>query len=418
MKVAIVHDWFVGGGAERVVYELHKMYPEAPIYTAFCSPEWRRRLARAQVVTSYMQRWPFSKMRKFLPVLRAVWFSRLNLDGYDLVISSSGAEAKAVKVRKPAIHINYCHAPTHYYWSRYDDYMKHPGFGRLDPLARLGLRLLVGPLRRWDFKTAQRPDYMIANSNFIKDQIKKYYRRDAEVIHPPVDIDRFKIPYAKTAKATQAATAQGASEDRKGDVRDGTLTADRSLQHSDVAASASGTVGSAGRQAGAVRRFGFLAAGRQAPYKQIDLAVAACTKLGLPLTVVGSGPDHQRLIKMAGPSVNFVVGASDQAVVKYFQSAEAFIFPGVDDFGIVAVEALAAGMPVIAYKAGGALDYIEPGKTGVFFTEQTIESLANALANFSANKFDSAEIQKTAEQFSAAQFAAKFQAFVASALNN
>jgi hypothetical protein len=173
MKVAIVHDWFVGGGAERVVYELHKMYPNAPIYTAYCSEQWQSRLASTQVITSYMQHWPFSKLRKFLPPLRARWFSRLNLDAYDLVISSSGAEAKAVKVKKPAIHINYCHAPTHYYWGRYDEYMKNPGFGIFDPLSRLGLKLLVGPMRRWDLKAAQRPDYMIANSNFIKDQ-KKY----------------------------------------------------------------------------------------------------------------------------------------------------------------------------------------------------------------------------------------------------
>ncbi len=364
MKVAIVHDWFVGGGAERVVYELHKMYPEAPIYTAYCSPEWRRRLDN-KTITSYMQNWPFSKLRKFLPGLRAIWFSRLKLDGYDLVISSSGAEAKAVKVKKPAIHINYCHAPTHYYWSRYDEYMKHPGFGRFDRLARLGLKLLVGPLRRWDFKAAQRPHYMIANSTYTKAQIKKYYRREAEVIHPPVDIERFKI-----------------------------------LNKSSIP------------------RKGFLAAGRQTPYKRTDLAVEACTKLGLALTVVGHGPDHQRLVKMAGPSVNFVTGASDQAVVRYFQSAEAFIFPGIDDFGIVAVEALAAGTPVIAYKAGGALDYVEPGKTGSFFNEQTADFLSDVLNKFSAKKFDSAQIQKTAAKFSPAEFTAKFQGFVDSVLNN
>lgn len=360
MRVAIVHDWFVGGGAERVVYELHKMYPDAPIYTAYCSQEWRRRLDD-KVITSYMQRWPFSRMRKFLPVLRAVWFSRLNLSGYDLVISSSGAEAKAVKVKKPAIHINYCNAPTHYYWARYDEYMKRPGFGRLDPLARLGLRLLVGPLRRWDRNAAQRPDFMLANSNFTKQQIKKYYGRDAEVIHPPVDVDRFKI---------------------------------------------------AGKSG--ISRSGFLAAGRQTPYKRIDLAVEACTKLNLPLTVIGNGPEHQRLIKLAGPTVNFVVGASDQAVVKYFQSAEAFIFPGIDDFGIVAVEALAAGTPVIAYKAGGALDYVDPRKTGIFFRPQTVESLADALTEFPAQKFSAGQIQKTAEQFSAANFAMQFQSFVSS----
>lgn len=359
MKVAIVHDWFVGGGAERVVYEIHKLYPEAPIYSAYCSDEWRQKLAPATVYTSYMQRWPFSKMRKFLPILRAIWFSRLKLGEYDLVISSSGAEAKGVRVKGPAVHINYCHAPTHYYWNRYDEYMQNPGFGLLDPLARLGLKILVGPMRRWDYRAAQRPDFMIANSSFTKGQIKKYYGRESVVIHPPVDIDRFK------------------------------------------------------NKSGAART-GFLVAGRQTPYKRIDLAVAAGTKLGLPLTVVGNGPDHQKLVKMAGPTVKFVVGASDQEVVKYFQSAEAFIFPGIDDFGIVAIEALGAGTPVIAYKAGGALDYIEAGKTGLFFDQQTVESLAKAMSKFSPAKFDHAQIRKAAQRFSAAEFAASFRNFIQS----
>lgn len=359
LSVAIVHDWFVGGGAERVVYELHKMYPQAPIYTAYCSPQWRQRLSGAKITTSYMQRWPFSKMRKFLPPLRALWFSRLDLSGYDLVISSSGAEAKAVKVKSPAIHINYCHAPTHYYWSRYDDYLKNPGFGALDPLARLGLKLLIGPMRRWDYKAAQRPTHMIANSNYIRQQIKKYYGREAEVIHPPVDIDRFKI-----------------------------------LNKSSIS------------------RSGFLAAGRQTPYKRIDLAVQACSQLDLPLTVVGNGPDHKKLKKIAGPTISFVERPDDQEIVKYFQSAQAFIFPGVDDFGIVAVEALAAGTPVIAYKAGGALDYVEPGKTGEFFEHQTKDSLMTALKKFNPEKFDPAALQKSAAKFSPAEFKNKMRSYV------
>lgn len=359
MKVAIVHDWFVGGGAERVVYELHKMYPEAPIYTSYCSDEWRQKLAPAQVITGYMQRWPFSKLRKFLPPLRARWFSRLDLSGYDLVISSSGAEAKAVKVKPPAIHVNYCHAPTHYYWSRYEEYMKNPGFGLLDPLARLGLKLLVGPMRRWDYKAAQRPNFMIANSNFIKEQIKKYYGRDAVVIHPPVDIDRFKI-------------------------------LNKSI----------------------IYRKGYLAAGRQTPYKRIDLAIAACSQLSLPLTVVGSGPDHAKLVKMAGPTITFVQRPDDQQIVKYFQSAEAFIFPGVDDFGIVAVEALAAGAPVIAYQAGGALDYVQTDKTGEFFSPQTTDALASALKNFNSAKYNPDNLQKAAAAFSPRVFQDNFSNFI------
>jgi glycosyltransferase involved in cell wall biosynthesis len=335
------------------------MYPDAPIYTSYCSPQWRKKLSGTKVITSYMQHWPFSKLRKFLPPLRARWFSRLDLSGYDLVISSSGAEAKAVRVKKPAVHINYCHAPTHYYWSRYDEYMKNPGFGALNPLARLGLKLLVGPMRRWDRQAAQRPDYMIANSTFTKEQIKKYYSRDADVIHPPVDIDRFKI-----------------------------------LNKSSIS------------------RRGFLIAGRQTPYKRVDLAVAACNKLDLPLTVIGDGPDHKKLVRMAGPSVEFLAGLSDKQVVGHFQSAEAFIFPGLDDFGIVAVEALAAGTPVIAYQAGGALDYIEPGVTGEFFEPQTAEALAVALQKFNSKQFKPEQTQKAAGLHSPLMFTEKIRRFI------
>lgn len=358
-KIAIVHDWLVGGGAERVVEQLHKMYPEAPIYTSYCSLKWRQQLSEARIVTGYLQHWPFSRLRKFLPVLRALWFSGLNLKDYDLIISSSGAEAKFIKVKPPATHVAYIHAPTHYYWSRYDEYMARPGFGWLDPLAKLGLKLLVGPMRRWDYKTAQRPDYIVANSSFTKDQVKKYYGRDAAVIHPPVDVERFKLP-----------------------------TTNYQLQP----------------------RRGFVTAGRQTPYKRMDLAVAACTKLSLPLTVIGNGPDHNRLRKMAGPSINFIQ-ASDTELPKYFASAEAFIFPGLDDFGIVAVEALAAGTPVIAYAKGGALDYVNP-KTGLLFKEQSVDSLAQAMVSFDAAKFDSRVITASARKFSPEIFRQTFQKYI------
>lgn len=381
LKVAIVHDWFVGGGAERVVFELHKMYPRAPIYTSYCSPQWQQKLSGTKVITSYMQHWPFSKLRKFLPPLRALWFSHLDLSGYDLVISSSGAEAKGVKVRAPAVHVNYCHAPTHYYWSRYDDYMKNPGFGALDPLARLGLKLLVGPMRRWDHKAAQRPHHMIANSNYIKDQIKKYYGRDSVVIHPPVDIERFKIlKSVKPPRLDLSSEAGKISETRE-------------------------------RYKSSIPRRGFLAAGRQTPYKRIDLAVAACTELNLPLTIVGSGPDHKKLIKMAGPTVTFIERPDDKEIVKYFQQAQGFIFPGLDDFGIVAVEALGAGTPVIAYKAGGALDYVDE-KNGLLFNEQSVESLMDALRNFKPDTYNHSEIARSAGQFSVQNFRDTFSKYI------
>lgn len=310
LRVAIVHDWFVGGGAERLVYELHQMYPEAPIYTSYISDEWRQKLAGAPIVTGYLQHFP--RLRKYVPFLRARWFSRLNFGDFDLVVSSSGAEAKGIKVGPNTLHVNYCHAPTHYYWSRYNEYMKHPGFGIFDPLARLGLKLLVGPMRRWDYKAAQRPHFIIANSTYTKAKIKEYYGRDSVLIYPPVDTARFSNIQPKT-------------------------------------------------------RQGFVITGRQTPYKRIDLAVQACTQLNLPLAVIGTGPDQKRLQKLAGPTVTITGFLPEAEVTKAVASAQAFLFPGIDDFGISAVEALAAGTPVIAYKDGGALDYVIPGKTGQFF---------------------------------------------------
>lgn len=362
MKVAIVHDWFVGGGAERVIYELHKIYPKAPVYTAYCNSHWRQKLSSTRIITSYMQKWPFSKLRKFLPPLRALWFSRLNLSDYDLVISSSGAEAKFVKVRKGALHVSYIHAPTHYYWSRYEEYLAQPGFGFFDPLARLGLKLLVGPMRRWDYKAAQRPDYLIANSNYTKDQIKKYYGRDSVVIHPPVDVNRFK-----------------------------------------------------GHSKPADERHGFVTAGRQTPYKRIDLAVEAATSLKVPLVVVGRGPEYRWLKKLAGRNVTFLTKVSDEDMARHFGEAKAFIFPGVDDFGIVAVEAMAAGTPVIAYRAGGALDYINKD-TGLFFDEQTSESLAKAMEDFSNKSFTHSIIIAQAAKFSPKVFQKAIADFIRSVL--
>ena len=371
LRVAIVHDWFVGGGAERVVQELHAMYPRAPIYTSYCSPSWRAKLSDAQIITGYLQRWPFSKLRKFLPLLRAIWFSRLDLSEYNLIISSSGAEAKFVKTPTTnnqlpstrAIHIAYIHAPTHYYWSRYEQYMAQPGFGMFDPLARLGLKLLVGPMRRWDYKAAQRPDYLIANSHYTKEQIKKYYGRDSKVIHPPVDIERFKLP-----------------------------TTNYQLRP----------------------RSGFVTAGRQTPYKRIDLAVEAATQLKVPLAVIGRGPEHRWLKKLAERNVTFFTKVTDEDMARHFGEAKAFIFPGVDDFGIVAVEAMAAGTPVIAYKAGGALDYVNQ-TTGVFFSEQTAESLAKTIESFGNKSFSHAKIAANAAKFSPDKFRSLMDKFISSA---
>lgn len=370
MKVAIVCDWLTGiGGAERVVLELHRLYPEAPIYTSQYDKTAIPWFDDADVRTTWLQTLPKS-LKKFLPLLRAWTFSRLDLSEYDLVISSSGAEAKGVKTGPNTTHICYCHSPTHYYWIRHDEYLQNPGFPRgFNWLARLGLKLLVEPLKRWDRHAAKQPDYMIANSAHTQAMIKRYYRREATVVHPPVETDRFKLP---------------------GNVKP-------PLRH------------------------GFVVAGRQTPYKRFDLAIRACDELKVPLVVIGDGPDHKRLEKLAnklpGRSTTFLTSTNDQEIVDHFQSALGFILPNMDDFGIVAVEAMAAGTPVIAYNKGGALDYVVAGKTGLFFDKQTVKNLTAALEAALAKSFNYSATAEYAAQFSVANFRKNMQAVIEECLN-
>ncbi|HUY84962.1 MAG TPA: glycosyltransferase [Candidatus Dormibacteraeota bacterium] len=363
MKVAIVCDWLTGiGGAERVVYELHKLYPEAPIYTSQYDPDKIEWFAEADVRTTWLQTLPKS-LKKFLPLLRAWTFSRLDLSEYDLVLSSSGAEAKGIRTGPNTLHICYCHSPTQYYWVRYDEYLKRPGFPRgLNWLARIGLRLLAGPLRRWDRRAAKRPDYLVTNSTHTQAMIKRYYRRDSVVIAPPVETNRFRA-------------------------RDKTT-----LRH------------------------GFVVAGRQTPYKRFSLAIRACDEIRVPLVVIGNGPDHKRLEKLAdklpGRGTTFLTNVNDSEIVDHFGTALGFILPNMDDFGIVAVEAMAAGTPVIAYNKGGATDYVVPGKTGLLFDKQNVKSLAKALETAIAKSFDYEAIAEHADQFSVAVFIKNMQNYI------
>jgi glycosyltransferase involved in cell wall biosynthesis len=359
LKVALACDWLTGiGGAERVLLELHHLYPEAPIYTSQYDPKGIDWFKNADVRTGWLQHIP-SSLKKFLPILRAIYFSQLNLNTYDLVISASGAEAKGIKTSSSTTHVSYIHSPTHYYWSRYDDYIKNPGFGAFNWLARLGLKVFVKPMRNWDKKAAQRPDYLIANSTHTKKMIKKYYNRDSKVIFPPVDIDRFKNDNRQTRK-------------------------------------------------------GLVIAGRQTPYKRIDLAVEACTNLNIPLTVIGDGPENKKIKAIAGKNITFIKRLNDKEIIKYFSNSKGFIFPGLDDFGIVAVEALSAGTPVIAYKAGGVLDYIKENKNGLFFSEQTKNSLTKALIKFNSMIFDHKKIQESAQMFGSKNFKDSISNFIKS----
>lgn len=355
MRVALVTDWVYGGGSEMVVESFHNLYPDAPIYTSYCSSEWRNRLHN-KVVTGYLQNSPFRQLRKFLPLLRQWWFASLDLSGYDLVISITGnGEAKFVRA-PDGIHISYCHTPVHFYWRHYRSYLEQPGF-RPVWLARLGLRCLVGPLRRRDYSAAQKVDHFIANSSHIQDDIRTYYSRDSVVIHPAIDVDAF------------THTAQ-------------------------------------------MKRHGFVLWGRHVPMKRIDIAIEACNTLEIPLTIAGSGPSTEELKKIAGPTIQFVGRIDQPELMKLAASAEGFIFPSYEDFGIAPVEALAAGTPVIAYRAGGALDYVIQNKTGVFFEKQDAKSLADVLKVFESSSFDPSKLKKQAYNFSRVSFDKKIRNYI------
>lgn len=352
MRVAIVHDWLTNSaGAERVVYELHQLFPRAPIYTSVYKKKSLPQFKNADIRTTFLQKIPGNiKFRHQLwAPLRPLAFRRLDLSDYDVVISSSSAEAKQVRVNKKSIHICYCHTPIRYFWVNYNEYKNNPGLGPLNPLAKIVMPLFIRVLKKSDFKAAQRVDYFLANSTEVQGRIKKFYKRKSYVVYPPVDTNRFK-------------------PDRN------------------------------------AKRRGYLVVGRLVAYKRVDLAVRACTQLNLPLTVVGTGPELNKLRSIAGPNVQFHTNVEDKDMPKFYQNAKGFIFAGEEDFGIVPVEAMASGCPVIAYSKGGALDSVVDGKTGVFFNKQNLGSLKKALRQFETMKFNEKAIVQHSYSFDTEEF--------------
>lgn len=394
MKVAIVCDWLTNiGGAEKVLLEIHRLYPKAPIYTSKYSRRGIDWFLDADVRTGWLQIFPVF-MRRVLGPLRQKWFSHLDLSDYDLVISVTGAEAKAIRVTKPgAIHVSYCHAPTQYYWQLYDTYVKNPGFGVLNPVVRFFFKLLVKPLRRADFEAAQRVDEFVTISEYTKELIAKYYHRDATVIHPPVEIDEFRSRERRLEDLSEAtAENEGTSPVTTG-ASDPCPRAIFSTPY-------------------------YITTSRQVNWKRLDLVVKACKRLKRGLLVVGEGPEHRRLVKMAGNCefVKFLPLMKREELAKYLVEAKGYIFPSLEPFGIAPVEALAAGCPVIAFGEGGALDYIEDGKNGVLFEKQNVNSLSEAILSFEKIKFDRAKVAKSAEKFSVSRFDHEITDFVKSAV--
>ena len=357
MKVAIAHDYLNQmGGAERVVLAFHEIFPDAPIYTSIYDPgRVDAAFQRMNIRTSFMQKLPLVKKhhQPFLP-LYPFAMERLDLRGYDLVLSSSSAFGKGVITRPETMHICYCHTPMRWCWN-YNEYVEREQLGRI---SRSILPFLITGLRIWDQASAMRVDHFIANSPIVAERIKKYYRREAVVIPPPVEVSRFAF--------------------------------DPAAQPEDY----------------------FLIVSRFMPYKRIDLAIEACNRLHLPLVIIGSGRDEKRLKSIAGPTIRFMGQLSDAEVLHYYAHCRAFILPGEEDFGITPLEAQASGRPVIAYGAGGALASVIDEVTGAFFHEQTVESLAATLASFDERKYDPQTIRNHALEFDKPRFHRRILQFI------
>lgn len=360
MNIALVHDFFCNlGGSDAVVQALHQLFPDAPVYTLIVYDRNRDAdvLQDMELRFSFLQRIPWARRshQPFLPLF-PIAVEQFDLRGYDLIISSSHSCAKGVITSSETLHVCYCHTPMRYAWDMYPEYTR-----RMGRLLRAITALVMHYVRLWDVLSSARVDHFIANSRFVARRIWKYYRREAKVIYPPVDTTYFR------------------PEDRDQDY--------------------------------------YLVVSRLTGYKRIDLAVAAFTRMGRPLRIIGDGPELRRLQGMAGPNITFL-GYQPRAVVReHLARCRALIFPGVEDFGIVPVEAQAAGRPVIAYAAGGALETVVDGVTGLFFREQSPIALCEAVERCEQAAFDKKLIREHARQFDAARFMDQMRAFVAAKMS-
>jgi len=359
MKVAIVHDYLnQAGGAERVVAVLHRMFPKAPIFTTLFDPKAvGRPLADADVRVSWMRRLPNWKrnFRSFMPLYPFAVRS-FDLSGYDVVITSSSAFAKGVRVPDDALHLCYCYTPMRWAWS-FDRYVD---LSSMSSSARMAAKLTLPALRRWDTTTSRSVDRFVAISTEVSHRIRATYGRASEIVFPPVDVKRFR--------------------------------ADRPVGDY------------------------FLVVSRLNAYKRIDLAVRACTSLGAPLVVVGDGPEREALEAVAGPTVRFAGRLTDRETTSMFERCRALILPGEEDFGLTPLEANAAGRPVVALARGGALDTVRDGETGVLFHDATPESLAAALREVQRPRWNTAHLRAHAETFSEEVFMTRFRSVLATAL--
>jgi len=344
------------GGAERVAAAMHDSFPTAPIYTTVALPHrLPKELRGADIRTSAMQLLPGieQRFRQYF-MLYPFAVEHFDLSEFDLIFSSSSGYAKGVRRRSNAIHVCYCHTPMRWAW-RYEDYVARENFGRL---TRSLLPLSLWGLRKWDLRAAQQPNYYIANSHLVAKRIKEIYGREAFVIPPPIEVDRF--------------------------------------------------------QMSSVVDDYYLVLSRLVPYKRIDLAIEACNRLGRRLVIIGDGPDRARLEKLAGPQTQFLGRQSDSQVNHYASRCRALLFTGEEDFGMVPLEVNAAGRPVIAFRGGGAMETVVDGITGVFFDQATSASLEAAMEDFESRRWHQQTLRKHAEKFDRSVFTFRILQFLSS----
>jgi glycosyltransferase involved in cell wall biosynthesis len=361
----LVHDWLTGmRGGEKVLESLCRLFPDADLLTLVHVPgSVSRSIEARRIRTSVVQRLPRPARfyRHYLPFFPTA-IELFDLDEADLVVSTSHCAAKAVVAPGRAAHICYCHSPMRYAWDQFDSYF---GADRVGAVAHQVFRRVMAALARWDRATAPRVDRFVANSRFVAGRIARYYNRSASVLHPPADVSFF------------------TPEDGDGQGRVGP---------------------------------GFLVVSALVPYKRIDIAIEAARLLDVPLTIVGGGPDEARLRARAGPHVEFTGPLDDESLRDRYRRAQALVMTAEEDFGIVAVEAMACGRPVVALGRGGAAESVEDGVTGLLVREATAEAFAAAMGDCRRRAFDPARARARAEAFSVARFEAGFRALLTDTL--
>lgn len=359
MKIALVHDYLVQyGGAERVLECFTEIFPYAHIYTIVYDKKLMHGVfADKKIHTSFLQKFPLAKKRhRIFPLLMPSAIEQFDFSKYDVVLSDSSSYAKGIITGPETLHICYMHTPMRYAW---DDCQKYTDDSRFPSIVKKLVPFFMNYVRIWDAVSAERVDKFIANSNFVAKRIKKYYKKEAIVINPPVSVDKFYVED---------------DIEKRGDY--------------------------------------FLMVGRLIAYKRHDIAIKAFNKLGLPLKIIGRGPEMKRLKKMAGPNIEFLGRVEDKDLSKYYANCRAFIFPQEEDFGIVAIEAMASGRPLIAYRGGDIIEHMEDGKTGIFFEKQTTEDIIEAVKKFKDENFDGQYIRKQVLKFDREVFKQKIKEYI------